>query len=246
MSGLYLILDSFGGTMEQVLLEGKEQANGRIQFWGPFTECNRANRNNRIYPEDVMKPEFERLMLMSEMGRLCGELDHPDDSVLRLERASHRITKLWWESKNIGWGQATTISTPYGLTLEAFFHEKIPVGVSSRGVGSGKPDAEGKLVIQPGYRCITYDAVMDPSYQDAWQSIRESIMDDIQKGRKRVSMATPQAISQQGNSAGYIGPVVTTKIEEAIDMSPLSPEPSKTDDPVADIFVRIAEIASKM
>ena len=31
--------------------------------------------------------------------RACGELDHPDDSVVNLKNVSHIVTDCWWEGK---------------------------------------------------------------------------------------------------------------------------------------------------
>lgn len=230
MEAKFLICDCYGHVTVS-LNEAKSSANGRITFSGPFSETDRKNRNNRVYPEDVFRPEFDRLRKLAENSGLIGELDHPENSILHMDRASHVIQKMWWETSKIGYGQCRTLSTPMGLTLEAFFHEGVPVGISSRGVGNGQTDETGTTIIKDGFKLITYDAVADPSYQDAWQQIAEEVQHNLKT--TKVSMATPAMIRQDshpaifdngGNGTGYKGPVVRKRIEEAIQESLTQPK----------------------
>lgn len=213
MKKMYLITDCWG-LAQFNLCEGKEQTNGRVTFQGPYTEYDKQNRNRRIYPERVMRPEFDRLSVIAERAGILGELDHPQDSTIHLERASHRITKLWWDQPKIGWGESTTLPTPAGFVLEALFHEGVPIGISSRGVGQGY-NREGVTMIEDGFRLITFDTVADPSYAEAWQTIREGVLDDIQKGRVKVFM--PGKALQENSYQGFVeastGQNVTTKLE---------------------------------
>jgi hypothetical protein len=217
MSKLYLITDCWG-LAQFNLCEGKEQASGRVTFRGPYTESDSQNRNRRIYPERVMRPEFDRLAVIAERSGLLGELDHPQDSTIHLERASHKINKLWWDKPKVGYGEATTLPTPAGFVLEALFHENVPVGISSRGVGQGY-NKEGVTIIEEGFKLITFDTVADPSYADAWQNIREGVLDDIQKGRVRVYM--PSDSMKENTYQGFVpmasGQNVTTKLESLKD-----------------------------
>jgi hypothetical protein len=161
-----------------------------------------------------MRPEFDRLSVIAERSGLLGELDHPQDSTIHLERASHRITKLWWDKPKVGWGEATTLPTPAGFVLEALFNENVPVGISSRGVGQGY-NREGVTYIEDGFKLITFDTVADPSYAEAWQTIREGVMNDIQKGRVRVFMPGDhlKENAYQGFVPTAFGQEVTTKLE---------------------------------
>ena len=43
------------------------------------------------------------------------------------------------------------------------------VGISSRGVGNGRVDESGILVIGESYKLLTFDAVADPSTHSAFQ-----------------------------------------------------------------------------
>jgi hypothetical protein len=210
----YLICDSWGATSMNLVETKKSRRDGRVSFFGPFTETDRPNRNNRIYPDKVMRSEFDRLAILAEQGRLLGEADHPSDSVIHIQDVSHRITRMWWDNHHnkVGWCECVTTTTPNGLTLEGLLCDGVNVGISSRGVGSGSMNRDGKLVISEGFRLITGDVVGDPSYQEAWMTMKESIQDNIAKGKTSVSMNGLDLRSAMGAH-----PVVTKTIEEAIE-----------------------------
>jgi hypothetical protein len=53
--------------------------------------------------------------------------------------------------------------------LKALINDGVKIGISSRGVGNGKVDENGILVIGESYKLITFDAVADPSTFSAFQ-----------------------------------------------------------------------------
>lgn len=145
-----------------------EGSNGVVKFRGKFQACNEANKNGRLYPENVLKNNVDSLNEIIKARGLVGELDHPTDSIIHFEHASHLITKLWWEG-NALMGEGEILNTPYGRTLRALINDGVRVGISSRGVGNGKNNESGVLVISEGYKLITFDIVADPSTNGAFQ-----------------------------------------------------------------------------
>jgi hypothetical protein len=99
---------------------------------------------------------------------LVGELDHPTDSIIHFRDSSHVITKLEWEGNNL-MGEGQILNTPCGKVLKSLIDDGVRVGISSRGVGNGKVNEEGILVIGESYKLITFDAVADPSTYAAFQ-----------------------------------------------------------------------------
>src|SRR5690606_23895587 len=99
---------------------------------------------------------------------LVGGWDHPTDSIIHFEKASHVITKLWWEGNDL-MGEGEILNTPHGRLLRSLLNDGVRVGISSRGVGNGKVDENGILVIGESYKLITFDAVADPSTFAAFQ-----------------------------------------------------------------------------
>ena len=69
-------------------VEGKK--NYKIR--GVFMEADVKNRNNRMYPMQVLEKEVKRYNKeYVQQKRAFGELGHPDGPTVNLERVSHMI-----------------------------------------------------------------------------------------------------------------------------------------------------------
>ena len=139
-----------------------------VKFKGKFQEAEAVNKNLRRYPFGVLDENVKKLLPIIEARGLVGELDHPTDSIVHFEKCSHVITKLWWEGNSL-MGEGEILNTPHGKILKALLSDGIRVGISSRGVGNGRSDEQGVLVIGESYKLITFDAVVDPSTNNAFQ-----------------------------------------------------------------------------
>ncbi len=119
------------------------------------------------------------------------------DSIIHFANASHKITKLWWEG-NTMMGEGEILNTPHGKVLQELVKGNVRIGMSSRGVGNGKVNEDGILVIGESYKLITFDAVADPSTFKAFQ--KEIV------GNKRESYLptrNPKTVSKNDNSSIY-------------------------------------------
>lgn len=157
-------------TNGEMFLDLNESANSRglTRFKGKFQEAEAINKNKRLYPYSVLAENIKSLQNVLESRGLVGELDHPTDSIIHFENASHVITKLWWEG-NVLMGEGEILNTPCGKILKSLINDGVRVGISSRGVGNGKVNENGILVIGESYKLITFDAVADPSTHSAFQ-----------------------------------------------------------------------------
>jgi hypothetical protein len=169
---------TFGGILnEMVINEGSNLLGESVKFKGKFQEAEAVNKNKRMYPFNILDSNVKRLTESLEKGGLVGELDHPTDSIIHFQEASHKITRLWWEGKVL-MGEGFILNTPSGKILRSLLNDGVRVGISSRGVGNGKVNEEGILVIGESYKLITFDAVADPStnaaFQEKFVSRRES------------------------------------------------------------------------
>lgn len=153
---------------EMDLHEATATGGSVVKFRGKFQEADAINKNKRTYPYDVLNTNVKALTEAIASGGLIGELDHPTDSIVHFANASHKITKLWWEGKTL-MGEGVILNTPHGKILKALINDGVRVGISSRGVGNGKVNEEGILVIGESYKLITFDAVADPSTSQAFQ-----------------------------------------------------------------------------
>lgn len=140
---------------------------GTTKFRGKFQEAEAKNKNNRVYPYSILDENVKKLSPIIKARGLVGELDHPTDSVIHFEKASHIVTNVWWEGNNL-MGEGEILNTPAGRILKALINDGVRVGISSRGVGSGKEE-NGVFVIGESYKLITFDAVADPSTHAAFQ-----------------------------------------------------------------------------
>ena len=139
-----------------------------IKFRGLLQQAETVNKNKRMYSRGVLDENVKRLQETIDAGGLVGELDHPSDSIIHFSDASHRIVKMWWDGNKL-MGEGLILNTPCGKVLKALISDGVRIGMSSRGVGNGKVNEEGVLVIGESYKLITFDCVADPSTYAAFQ-----------------------------------------------------------------------------
>lgn len=186
MRNILLVDSCFGSGFSDMELTESTRG-GLMAFRGKFQEADAVNKNKRIYPFSILDENVKRIMEMVRGRRLVGELDHPSDSIVHLTTASHVVTKLWWEGNTL-MGEGEILRTPHGKVLRALIEDGIPIGISSRGVGNGKVNENGILVIGESFKLITFDAVADPSTHEAFQ---ERIVRHAR--REHVELKRPEA-----------------------------------------------------
>jgi hypothetical protein len=167
MKDQMLLLEGFSYNLEIDLKESNLDK-GLLKFKGKLQEAEIVNKNKRMYPFCVLDENVKRLQEVVKSRGLIGELDHPTDSIVHFKEASHVITRLFWDN-NILMGEGEILTTAHGRQMKALLECGIRLGMSSRGVGNGKMNESGVLVIGEGYKLITFDAVADPSTPSAYQ-----------------------------------------------------------------------------
>ena len=146
--------------------DGDGKKNYKIK--GVFMEADVKNRNNRMYPMQVLEKEVKRYNKeYVQQKRAFGELGHPDGPTVNLERVSHMITKLYPDNKQFV-GEAKIMDTPYGKIVKNLIDEGAKLGVSSRGMGSLEPQRDMHVVKDDFYLATAADIVADPSAPNAF------------------------------------------------------------------------------
>ncbi len=142
---------------------------------GIFMQAETKNRNGRVYPFNVLNKEVERYNNeYVNKNRAFGELGHPDSPTINLDRVSHMITKLYPDGNNI-MGKAKIMDTPNGKIVKSLLDGGASLGVSTRGVGSLKPQNGYQLVQDDFHLATAADIVADPSAPNAFvQGIMEN------------------------------------------------------------------------
>ena len=97
--------------------EKKQVMEGAMYLVGRIQTANKKNGNGRKYPMEVLKREVSNYMNVVKDNRACGELDHPDDSVVNLKNVSHMITDMWWNGPDV-MGKIKVLDTPSGRILK--------------------------------------------------------------------------------------------------------------------------------
>jgi hypothetical protein len=148
----------------------KEGANGEKGYFieGIFLQGDIKNRNGRMYPVSILEKEVARYTKdFVSQNRAFGELGHPENPTVNLERVSHMIKELNRDGSNYV-GKAKVMDTPYGKIVKNLIDEGARLGVSSRGLGT-LTEKNGMHVVNDDYKLSTAaDIVADPSAPDAF------------------------------------------------------------------------------
>jgi Prohead core protein serine protease len=152
---------------------------------GIFIQGGVKNANERVYPvseiENAVKTLNEQI---TEGHSVLGEVDHPDDLKINLDRVSHMITNMWMDGPN-GFGKLKILPTPMGILVKTMLESGVKLGVSSRGSGN-VDDRDGRV---SDFEIITVDIVAQPSAPNAYpKAIYEGLM-NMKHGNRVLEVA---------------------------------------------------------
>jgi hypothetical protein len=150
------------------LVESKENpSDKRMRVKGKLQEADVKNGNGRVYPLEILKKQVDEYIKGPVSSKTAtGELDHPESSVINLNNVSHLITKVWWEGNDV-MGELLLLNTPSGKIAQEIVSAGIPLGISSRGMGSVKQIGES-VEVQDDFELLTWDLVSVPSTPNAY------------------------------------------------------------------------------
>ena len=172
MSSLYLRENlTFNEARVQILHEndGKD-----LYMKGICIQGGIKNANQRVYPvQEIAKATKTLNDQISSGYSVLGEVDHPDDLKINLDRVSHMITEMWMDGPN-GYGKMKILPTPMGKLVETMLQSGVKLGVSSRGSGNMNEYGSGEV---SDFEIITVDVVAQPSAPGAYPTpIYEHLM----------------------------------------------------------------------
>ena len=153
----------------QYITESNEKGEKNTFIEGIIMQGDIKNRNGRIYPSNVLMREMTRYNEnYVSKNRAFGELGHPQGPTINLDRVSHMFTELKSDGSNVV-GRAKIVDTPMGDTVKGLIKSGAQLGISSRGMGSVKPNKQGIMEVQDDFMLATAgDIVADPSAPDAF------------------------------------------------------------------------------
>ena len=143
------------------------------------------NANQRVYPVTEISNAVKQLNDQVSVGNsVLGEVDHPDDLKINLDRVSHMIESMWMDGPN-GFGKLKILPTPMGQLVKTMLESGVKLGVSSR--GSGKVNESTGNVA--GFEIVTVDVVAQPSAPNAYpKAIYEGLL-NMRNGHTVLEMA---------------------------------------------------------
>lgn len=180
---LYLRENLTFETAQIQLVEGKD---GKDLFMeGICIQGGVKNANERIYPVSEIGNAVKTLNEQIKEGNsVLGEVDHPDDLKINLDRVCHMITSMWMDGPN-GYGKLKILPTPMGELVKTMLQSGVRLGVSSR--GSGNVDPHNGHVSD--FEIVTVDVVAQPSAPNAYpKAIYEGLL-NMKHGHTVLEMA---------------------------------------------------------
>ena len=178
---------SFTQAQCQLVLEDAADGSGKKLYGmqGIFIEGDKRNANERIYPGYEIRRAVDTINEQISQGHsVFGEVDHPDDLKINLDRVSHMIEGMWMDGP-CGHGKLKILPTPMGKLVEAMITSGVKLGVSSRGSGEVN-ESTGHV---SGFDIITVDIVAQPSAPHAYpKAIYEGLM-NMRGGAQLFEMA---------------------------------------------------------
>ncbi len=160
----------------KIVLERDESSDGKksLHLNGICIQGDIRNANQRVYSSQEIGRAVKTLNEQISGGySVLGEVDHPQDLKINLDRVSHMITKMWMDGPN-GYGKLKILPTPMGQLVQTMLESGVKLGVSSR--GSGEVDGSGNV---QGFEIITVDVVAQPSAPGAYPTpVYEHLMNN--------------------------------------------------------------------
>ena len=172
MTALYLRENlTFNEARLQILHENEGKD---LYMKGICIQGGIKNANERVYPVQEIAKATKTLNDQITSGySVLGEVDHPDDLKINLDRVSHMITEMWMDGPN-GYGKMKILPTPMGQLVKTMLESGVKLGVSSRGSGNMSEYGNGEV---SDFEIITVDVVAQPSAPGAYPTpIYEQLM----------------------------------------------------------------------
>ena len=173
---------SFTQARAEILSEEAADGSGKnLYMKGICIEGGVRNANERVYPVSEIAKAVDTINEQIKTGHsVLGEVDHPDDLKINLDRVSHMIENMWMDGP-CGYGKLKILPTPMGQLVKTMLESGVKLGVSSRGSGNVN-DANGHV---SDFEIVTVDVVAQPSAPNAYPTaIYEGLLN--MKGGHRI------------------------------------------------------------
>ena len=170
-----------------MVVESDDKEGKTLYMKGICIQGGVRNANQRVYPVSEIAKAVKTLNDQIAGGySVLGEVDHPQDLRINLDRVSHMITEMWMDGPN-GFGKLKILPTPMGTLIRTMLESGVKLGVSSRGSGNVREDGSGQV---SDFEIVTVDIVAQPSAPGAYPTtIYEHLM-NTRGGYKAINLAS--------------------------------------------------------
>ena len=200
---------TFNQARIQVMEEADPSTGGKnLYLEGICIEGDKRNANERIYPRhEIIKAVDTINKQILEGNSVLGEVDHPDDLKINLDRVCHSVEKMWMDG-HAGCGKLKILPTPMGELIKSLVTAGVKLGVSSRGSGN-VDDRTGHV---SDFEIVTIDVVAQPSAPNAYPTaIYEGLM-NMKYGHRVMEIA--KEAGKDDKVKKYLGEEVKRLIRE--------------------------------
>jgi len=167
----------------RIIVEGVEGKD--LYMKGICIQGGVRNANERVYPVGEIEKAVGTLNEQISSGNsVLGEVDHPDDLKINLDRVSHMMTEMWMDGPN-GYGKLKILPTPMGQLVRTMLESGVKLGVSSRGSGNVN-EANGHV---SDFEIVTVDVVAQPSAPNAYPTAIYEGMMNMKYGHRMLEIA---------------------------------------------------------
>ena len=179
-----LLQEQLTFTQANIVVEGQGEGKD-LYMKGICIQGGVKNANERVYPVNEIERAVQTLNEQITKGySVMGEVDHPEDLKINLDRVSHIIQSMWMDGAN-GFGKLKILPTPMGNLVRCMLDAGVKLGVSSRGSGN-VDDRTGHV---SDFEIVTVDIVAQPSAPNAYpRAIYEGLM-NMRHGYRALDMA---------------------------------------------------------
>jgi len=200
---------TFNQARMQILEEDDASGQGKSMYLkGICIEGNKRNANERVYPLNEITRAVGTINKQIHEGySVLGEVDHPEDLKINLDRVCHSVEEMWMDGE-AGCGKLKILPTPMGNLIKTLLQSGVRLGVSSRGSGN-VDDRTGHV---SDFEIVTIDVVAQPSAPNAYpKAIYESMM-NMKYGHRLLEVA--REAGQDNKVQRYLKSEVVKLIKE--------------------------------
>ena len=200
---------TFNQAQVELITEDMHDGSGKSLYMkGICIQGDKRNANERVYPtREIARAVGTINEQISNGMSVLGEVDHPDDLKINLDRVSHMIVNMWMDGSD-GYGKLKILPTPMGQLVKTMLDSGVKLGVSSRGSGNVN-DHNGHV---SDFEIVTVDVVAQPSAPNAYPTaIYEGLM-NMKYGHKALEIA--KEVGQDNKVQRYLKEEVKRLIKD--------------------------------